>query len=137
MPALPRTAYLSIGFQSRKALEPEIQAIRQILAQHKTSLFIFTDHFHFSPEQEKEMMNQAFSAIRNADLLIAEVSEKAIGVGVETGYAKALKMPVIYLRNSIAEHSTTAAGTADYIIIYQNTTNLTEQLSSLLPLIQP
>ena len=37
--------------------------------------------------------------IDNSDILIAEVSEKAIGVGIEVGYAKAKGKPIIYIKN--------------------------------------
>lgn len=77
-------------------------------------------------------MEVAFGEIDNADLLIAEKSEKAIGVGIEIGYAVALKKPVIYLRNALSEHSTTASGCANNTIIYQNTPDLSYQLTQAL-----
>ena len=67
-----------------------------------------------------------------SDLHIAEVSEKAIGVGIEIGYAVALKIPVIYVRNLLAEHSTTASGSANHTIIYENTADLSFQLLQVL-----
>lgn len=42
------------------------------------------------------MMQQAFVDIGNSDLLIAKVSEKAIGAGIEIGYAIAAKHVVFY-----------------------------------------
>ena len=66
------------------------------------------------------MMQQAFREIADADLLIAEISEKAMGVGIEIGYAVALQKPVICLRNAGAEHSTTASGSATHSLIYAN-----------------
>ena len=78
-------------------------------------------------------MQQAFADIDSSDFLIAEVSEKAIGVGIEIGYAVAAKKPVIYLRNELTEHSTTAAGAANKVIIYQNTSDLEQKLKLVLP----
>ncbi len=77
-------------------------------------------------------MQQAFADINSSDLLIAEVSEKAIGVGIEIGYAVAAQKPVIYLRNAQAEHSTTAAGAANRAIIYENPEDLREKLEIVL-----
>lgn len=79
------------------------------------------------------MMQQAFADINSSDLLIAEVSEKAIGVGIEIGYAVAAKKPVIYLRNELTEHSTTAAGAASRLIIYQSPLDLEQKLTLVLP----
>ena len=110
----------------------EIESIKRVLSTFGISLFVFVDVYHFAPEQEKEMMQQAFADIDSADLLIAEVSEKAIGVGIEIGYAAARQKPVIYLRNSQAEHSTTAAGSAGYVVSYATTEDLIQQLTTVL-----
>lgn len=128
-----KKAYLSIGFQNRQLMSEEIEAIKQVLSGFNISLFVFVDAYRFTPTQEKEMMRQAFADINSADLLIAEVSEKAIGVGIEIGYAVAKQKPVIYLRNYRAEHSTTAAGAASNAINYTDTEDLTQKLKAVLP----
>ncbi|MBI2283975.1 MAG: nucleoside 2-deoxyribosyltransferase [Bacteroidetes bacterium] len=115
-----KKAYFSVGYQSRPLLDAEINAIREVLDKHHIHLFIFVDHYRFSPQEEQKMMQQAFREIADADLLIAEISEKAMGVGIEIGYAVALQKPVICLRNAGAEHSTTASGSATHSLIYAN-----------------
>lgn len=122
-------AYLSIGYQNKQHLRSEIEIIQQTLSGFHIQLFIFVDAYQFSPQEEKQMMQKAFSKIDSSDLLIAEVSEKAIGVGIEIGYAIAKNKPIIYLRNENAEHSTTAAGSAQLVIIYKNTVQLAEELA--------
>ena len=128
-----KKAYLSISFQKRKALQNEVVAIQQALSVFNIDLFVFIDQYLFTKDQEKQMMQQAFADINSSDLLIAEVSEKAIGVGIEIGYAAAAQKPVIYLRNTQAEHSTTAAGAANRVIIYENPEDLRKQLLAVLP----
>ena len=127
-----KKAYLAIGFQNRKLLEAETVIIRETLLSLQIHLFIFVDAYHFGTGQEKEMMQAAFHEIDHCDLLLAEVSEKAIGVGIEIGYAVAKQKPVIYLRKAGAEHSTTAAGSATEQIIYQNGADLAEKLINTL-----
>ena len=78
------------------------------------------------------MMQQAMADIDKCDLFVAEVSDKAIGIGVEAGYAKAKGKPVIYIRGKQAEHSTTVAGISDFQIIYGDLADLQKQLSSAL-----
>ena len=75
-------------------------------------------------------MQQALADIDVCDLLIAEVSDKAIGIGVEAGYAKGKGKPVIYIRQKDSEHSTTLSGISDYRIIYDNINDLELQLSA-------
>jgi nucleoside 2-deoxyribosyltransferase len=127
-----KKAYLSIGYQNRKRLEAEISALQEVLSAWQVALFVFVDQYHFTPQQETEMMQQAFRDISSSDLLLAEVSEKAIGVGIEIGYAVALGKPVIYLRQARAEHSTTASGSAGYSVIYSNAGEISQLLTPIL-----
>jgi nucleoside 2-deoxyribosyltransferase len=125
-------AYLSVSYQNRKHLDSEIEIIQKTLAGFHIQLFIFVDVYRFSANEEKQMMEKAFSEIDSSDLLIAEVSEKAIGVGIEMGYAIAKKKPVIYLRNENAEHSTTAAGSAQYLLVYKDPAQLAERFTLII-----
>ena len=127
-----KKAYLAISYQNRKSLSAEISSIKNVLSHFQISLFVFVDHYHFTIEEEKPMMKHAFTEISSSDLLIAEVSDKAIGVGIEIGYAAAQNKTILYLRNTITEHSTTASGTAGYSIIYQNPEDLSKQLGIIL-----
>lgn len=131
-----KKAYLSIGYQNRKTLQAEIETMRQVLAGFQTTLFVFVDTYRFSPQEEKQMMQQAFTDISSSDLLLAETSEKTIGVGIEIGFAAALQKPVIYLRNALSEHSTTAAGSAGHSIIYKNIPDLAEKLTGALSILK-
>lgn len=127
-----KKAYLSIGYQNRRKLEAEITAIRELLSAHQMELFVFVDQYQFAPEEEQQMMQQAFRDISGSDLLLAEVSEKAIGVGIEIGYAAALGKPIIYLRHALTEHSTTAAGAAGYSVIYPGAAEIAGLLAPIL-----
>lgn len=127
-----KKAYLSIGYQNRQKLEAEITVIRELLSAHQIELFVFVDQYQFAPEEEQQMMQQAFRDISGSDLLLAEVSEKAIGVGIEIGYAAALGKPIIYLRHARAEHSTTAAGSAGYSVIYPSAAEIAGLLAPIL-----
>jgi 2'-deoxynucleoside 5'-phosphate N-hydrolase len=125
-------AYIAISFSHRPLLTEALQAITEALQHHHIQPFIFVDQYHFSQQQDKEMMQQAFADIDASDILIAETSEKAIGIGVEVGYAKARNKTIIYLRHQAAEHSTTVAGSSDFQIIYQNAADLKQQLLEIL-----
>ena len=125
-------AYISISFSKRKELEKEVQAIKNALQKCGVSGFVFVDEYQFSAKQEKKMMQNAIEDIEKSAILIAETSEKGIGIGIEVGYAKAQKIPVIYVRNSKSEHSTTVSGIADFKIIYENVIDLEEKLEKII-----
>ncbi len=95
-------------------------------------LFVFVDKYNFESDQEKEMMETAFNEIDNSDFLIAELTTKSIGVGIEIGYTFAKKMPIIYLRKKNAAYSTTASGSSNYIMEYENEFDLNESMEKLL-----
>jgi nucleoside 2-deoxyribosyltransferase len=105
---------------------------KNVLNDLKIEAFVFVDKYNFSKDREEEMMAQALADIDISDMLIAEVSDKAIGIGVEVGYAKAKKKPVVYLRNINAEHSTTISGVSDYGVFYKDENDLKNLLYDVL-----
>ena len=125
-------AYISISFSKKNELEKEVQAIKNALGKFGISGFVFVDEYQFSAKQEKKMMQKAMEDVEKSAILIAEVSEKGIGIGIEVGYAKAKNIPVIYVRNSSSEHSTTVSGIADFKIIYENVIDLEEKLEKII-----
>ena len=122
-------AYISMSFAKRYSLVEEVSSIVETLNKLNIEPFIFIDSYKFSPSQEKEMMEQAMLSIDSCDLLIAETTDKGIGIGVEVGYAKGRGKPVIYVRNKNGEHSTTVSGISDFQIIYDNLLDLKRQLA--------
>lgn len=127
-----KLAYIAIALRSRQIMQAEIEAICTALKSLQITPFIFVDSYHFAPEDASEMMRIAKKHMDESDLLIAEVTQKAIGVGIEVGYMTARNKTVIYLRRSGADYSTTVGGIADYEIVYQDTADLQAQLTSLI-----
>ena len=125
-------AYISISFSKRKSLDNFVFLIKNALQKCGISGFVFVDEYQFSAKQEKKMMQNAIEDIEKSAILIAETSEKGIGIGIEVGYAKAKNIPVIYMRNSKSEHSTTVSGIADFKIIYENEIDLEEKLEKII-----
>ena len=121
-------AYLSISYAQRKRRAPELAAMKEVLSEFGIETWVFVDQYSFEASQEKEMMKQATRDIDQCDLLIAETSEKGIGVGIEVGYAKGKDKPVIYVREKNAEHSTTVSGISDFQIAYADLADLKKQL---------
>jgi nucleoside 2-deoxyribosyltransferase len=123
-----KRAYLAISFVNRSRFEALVKALKSQLLIHQIELFVFVDEYHFKPEQEQEMMQTAFAEIELSDLLIAELTTKSIGVGIELGYAYAKNKPVLYIRHESAKHSSTASGSAKNTIFYKDTKDLQSKL---------
>ena len=125
-------AYLAISYSNRKKFNKEIDALKSFFLSKKINLLVFVDQYNFKPNEEKLMMQTAFKAIDSCDLLIAELTTKSIGVGIEIGYAFAKNIPIFYLHKEQAEYSTTASGSANHHISYNNETDLIKKLNDLL-----
>lgn len=127
-----KKGYLAISYSNRKLFDSEVESLKNLFSKNNMELLVFVDKYNFKPNQEKEMMKTAFDEIDNSDFLIAELTTKSIGVGIEIGYAFAKKMPIIYLRKKNAEYSTTASGSSNYSIEYENELDLQESIIKLL-----
>lgn len=123
-----KKAYFAISYANRKRFDKEVEALQRLFQANNIELLVFVDKYNFAANEEKEMMKVAFEEIDSADLLIAELSTKSIGVGIEIGYAFANHKPIFYLRKKGAEYSTTAAGCSEFVIEYENELDLLEQV---------
>ena len=127
-----KKGYLAISHSNRKLFNNEVKSLKMLFKKNDLELLVFVDKYNFKTNQEKEMMETAFHEIDNADFLIAELTTKSIGVGIEIGYAFAQKKPVIYLRKKNAEYSTTASGSSTFSVEYENEFDLIESMEKLL-----
>ena len=125
-------AYIAVSFAKHSALQPILNTLKEALAAAGIIPFVFVEHYRFKPMQEKQMMDTALQEIAQSNMLIAEVSDKAIGIGVEAGYARAMNKTLLYLRRGDCAHSTTVAGISDYSIIYTDGADLRVQLQQVL-----
>jgi nucleoside 2-deoxyribosyltransferase len=123
-----KRGYLAISFSDRNKFDAEIDSLKKTLSKKGLELLVFVDNYYFENNQENKMMKTAFQEIDNSDFLIAELTKKSIGVGIEIGYAHSKQKPIFYLRRKDAEYSTTASGCSKYSIEYENTADLEEKI---------
>lgn len=126
------TAYFGISKSNRVHFDNEIQQLKNCLTKHDINLLVFVDKYNFNPDQEKEMMSIAFEEIDNSFFLIVELTKKAIGVGIEVGYAVAKQKPIIYIKRKNAKHSTTVARCSNFSIEYENEFHLSEEIEKII-----
>jgi len=127
-----KRAYLAISFSDRHTLDTEISYLVKKVKEVGVEVFVFVNHYNFKQNQEIEMMKTAFNELDKSDLLLAELTKKSIGVGIEIGYAYANQKPIIYFRKKGSDYSTTAAGCADYIIEYTDKIEWVEKLINII-----
>jgi nucleoside 2-deoxyribosyltransferase len=65
-----------------------------------------------------ELMRCTFDLIDRSDLVVIELSEKGVGLGIEAGYAYAKDIPVITVARAGADVSTTLRGISRAVFFY-------------------
>jgi 2'-deoxynucleoside 5'-phosphate N-hydrolase len=126
-------AFISMSFSQKHQIQAVVDRLKSVLSAHAISSKVFVDDYTFEATDEDTMMKVSCDDIAQCDFLIAELSHKAIGVGVEVGYAVGLGKPVIYMRQLNAEHSTTVSGISTYKIIYESLDDMEQQLKAIIP----
>jgi len=80
----------------------------------------------------RELMQITMREIRNTHLVVVELSEKGVGVGIEAGYATARGIQVITIASRDCEVSATLAGISEDVFYYTQTAELNAYFQRIL-----
>jgi nucleoside 2-deoxyribosyltransferase len=127
-----KKAYLAISFVDRETYKALLSDLKTALQKINIDLLVFVEKYHFKANEEQIMMQTAFKEIDSCDFLIAELSNKSIGAGIEMGYAYSKQIPIIYIHHKDAKVSSTALGVAKYHIAYADKKDLSTRLLEVL-----
>ena len=125
-------AFISYSFADRDKFRSFNKQLKKFLKQNlsiKTYSFVFDFKKKVS---SKTLMKLALEKIDESDLLLAELSYKSIGIGLEVGYAKARGKRIIYIHRVGTELSTTVDGVCDIRVEYKNIPDLLAKLKKVL-----
>ncbi|MBI4185575.1 hypothetical protein HY524_00815 [Candidatus Berkelbacteria bacterium] len=89
------------------------------------------DDFGRDGDQVEPLVEYIFAKIEEAEIVLIDVTDKGMGLGVEAGYAVANDKPVVLLVTHDADVSPIMEKLALRIIPYQGFEDLTQQLSAL------
>jgi len=76
------------------------------------------------------LMQKSFHEIDKSDVIIVELSEKGVGLGIEAGYAYAKGIPIITIARSGSDISQTLRGISQDIFFYESYTQLKQVWSN-------
>ena len=65
-----------------------------------------------------ELMKETFAEIDSSQLIIVDLTEKGVGLGIEAGYAHAKEIPIVVIARSGSDISTTLQGIARKLFFY-------------------
>ncbi len=126
--------YVAAKFHADYSNRELIEKISQALdssGHHSIVAFRDLDEWGAKKLSPHEIMVWDFKAIRGADVLLVEFSEKGVGIGIAIGFAKALGKRIIVIAKKNSETSDTVQGTADSVRFYDSVEDLPSLLSTL------
>lgn len=73
-----------------------------------------------------ELMQRALAEIDSSHLVVIDLTEKGVGLGIEAGYAYAKQIPIVVIARRGSDISTTLQGIARKLFLYDEFEELTD-----------
>ena len=73
-----------------------------------------------------ELMRRTFAEIDSSNLLVVDLTEKGVGLGIEAGYAYAKQIPIVVIARKGSDISTTLQGIAQKLFLYDEFEDLAD-----------
>jgi nucleoside 2-deoxyribosyltransferase len=118
-----KSAYLGIKYyadNSNKALIEQLSSALELAGYRSFCVARDLEQWGNVSLTPQKMMSLTFEQIEQADIVVLDMSEKGVGLGIEGGYAKALGKKLIITLDSKFELSTTMQGIADTVLTYDD-----------------
>ena len=121
-------AYIAIKYHPDNRNRPAIEQISAALERSGfDTVCIARDveqwgQVRLTPE---ELMIKSFEAIDASDVVVIDLTEKGVGIGIEAGYARAKRIPIITIARSGSDISTTLQGVSQAVMWYDRYDELT------------
>lgn len=71
-------------------------------------------------------MQRSFAEIEASDVVVIELTEKGVGVGIEAGYAYARGIPLVTIARKAADISETLQGISQKLFLYDDMDELAQ-----------
>lgn len=78
-----------------------------------------------------ELMRITFAKIDASDLVLVDLTEKGVGVGIEAGYAFGKRIPIVTIAERGADISTTLRGISRNVLYYNDPSQLDPVLEGI------
>lgn len=113
--------FISIKYHSDHRNQELIHRISYALEKRGiTTMCIIRDveQWGASNYSAQELMRLTFEEIVSSDMVVVDLTEKGVGVGIEAGYAYAKNKPILTIAKDGSEISETLKGISSKIITY-------------------
>ena len=126
-----KQAYLAIKYHPDHRNRPLIEQLSQALQQNGYQTHCVTRDLEEWGAQQftpAVLMQKSFALIEQSDLVVIELTEKGVGLGIEAGYAHAKGLPILTIAQAGADVSTTLRGISAHVMHYADLAELAAQL---------
>jgi nucleoside 2-deoxyribosyltransferase len=120
-------AYIAIKYHADHSNRERIERISAALERQGFETICVTRDLEkwgkvrFDP---RTLMQRTFSKIDASDVVIVDLTEKGVGVGIEAGYAYAKHIPVMTIAQTDSDISETLRGISQKILLYNRSGDL-------------
>lgn len=126
--------FLSIKYREDMSNREEIEHLLDLIEAHGHSTYCVVrdlEKWGAARFEQQELMRQTLIHIRDSHLLMAETTEKGVGIGIEAGYAHARGIPVVAIAREGSQISPTLMGIARSTYTYSSFEDLREFIARL------
>ena len=78
------------------------------------------------------LMQLTFEQIISCDMMIVDLTEKGVGLGIEAGFAYAHNIPIIVIARTGSDISATLCGIAKHIVFYGDINDIENQITCII-----
>ena len=128
-------AFLSIKYHTDYHNRTRIEAIAVVLEARgfeTTCIARDVERWGQLKFDARELMARTFAAIDASDLVVVDLTEKGVGIGIEAGYAHAKNIPVVTIAQTGADISDTLLGISRAIFRYADVDDLTRAIEEMI-----
>lgn len=124
-------AYIGIkyyeDFRNRNIIE-KISLVLENRGYETSCIVRDTEQWGLVRLEPHELMKATFDEIDSCDIVIIDLSEKGVGLGIEAGYAFAKGIPIITIAEEASDISTTMQGISRQVITYRDIDEIEKRL---------
>ena len=128
-------AFLSIKFHEDMGNRPYVDALSSVIEKagwDTTCIARDVEMWGVVQLPPAELMRRTLQEIDRSDLVVVELSEKGVGLGIEAGYAHAREKPILTIAKEGSDISTTLRGISMDVVLFEDVSELSGGFSGLL-----
>jgi nucleoside 2-deoxyribosyltransferase len=125
-------AYVAIKYHESNRNRTEIEVISSILQESGFESCCITrdiERWGSVGLTARDLMLVTFEIMDSCSLVVLDLTEKGVGLGIEAGYAYANGIPIITIAKAGSDISKTLRGISTNVLLYQSFVDLRSRLS--------